>query len=55
MVLIVGVIASTIGRMTSAHTDPSKIAAGLVDLLDLRESAPFRRVLDDGYRRRISG
>ena len=27
--------------MTSAHTDPSKIAADLVDLLDLRESAPF--------------
>ena len=27
--------------MSSAHTDPSTIAAGLVDLLDLREIAPF--------------
>lgn len=41
MVLIVGSATSTIGRMSSAHTDPSTIAAGLVDLLDLREIAPF--------------
>ena len=38
--LIVCRTASTIGPMTFPRTDPSEIAAGLVDLLDLREIAP---------------
>src|SRR5699024_7005169 len=40
MVLILEAANSTIGSMTFPRTDPSEIAAGLVDLLDLREIAP---------------
>ena len=41
MPLIVEAMTSTIRRMTIPHPDPSEIAAGLVDLLDLGEIAPF--------------
>ena len=40
MVLIVGRTTSTIMPMTFPRTDLAEIAAGLVDLLDLREVAP---------------